>query len=138
MASDSCESSSALEEVEQHEAAGVVPAVGLDLEAGALARALGAVDDPRAAGIEDADADVGGALAGQPLLEPLEVDPARAEAQGPLLGVAGVIDDEGGALPLAGGQGGAALQAGRARPGSRRRRDRAAGWRHRDRRRPAR
>jgi hypothetical protein len=74
-----------------------------------VARALAAGDHAGAAGIEDADHDVGAGVL-QARLQIVEADAGVAEAESAVLGVAREIQDQRRVLPLLAGDGGAGLQ----------------------------
>ena len=87
---------------QDHQALGVARALRLDLERRRLARALGAGEHARAAGVEDADAHVGGRLR-QAVLQRLERQLRVAQAERAVLGVAGEIDEQRHVLAALGG-----------------------------------
>ena len=93
---------------QDHQPLGVARALRLDLERRRLARALGAREHARAAGVEDADAHVGGRLR-QAALQRFQRQLRVAQAQRAVLGVAGKIDQQRDVLPALGGVAGAPL-----------------------------
>jgi hypothetical protein len=78
---------------EEDGAARLLGGVGLHVEGGGVAGPLAARDHTRAAGVEDPHHHVGAALL-QADLQLVEPDAALAEAEGAVLGVAGVVDHE--------------------------------------------
>jgi hypothetical protein len=93
---------------EEHGAAGLLGGVGLHVEGRGVAGPLAAGDHARAARVEDPHDHVG-AGAVQAGLEIVEGDAGLAQAERAVLGVARVIDHQGGVLAALPGLGGAAL-----------------------------